>query len=251
VSAFDPAPTSLESLPERYPFWGYRDLAVFLGAAVAAFVVASLFALGMLRLLPPALRHKTALLVFGQSIAYAMLFLALYAILTAHYGRPFWQSLRWVRSDRFPPGRTIVAGIVLSLMVAISGTLLGAPEDTPMKDMVLSDWTSFITVLAVGVTIGPLFEEVVFRGFMQPLFVSTFGAAPGIVLAALPFGLLHLQQYGFNWQQGLLITVAGIVFGLVRHLSGSTRTATIMHAAYNSTVFIAVFANPKELPTTW
>jgi membrane protease YdiL (CAAX protease family) len=101
------------------------------------------------------------------------------------------------------------------------------------------------------VSVGPVFEEVVFRGFMQPLFARTFGAAAGVLLAALPFGLLHLQQYGFNWQQGLLITLAGAAFGWVRHRSGSTRTAAIMHAAYNSTVFLAVLANPKELPTTW
>ena len=236
---------------EREPFWGYRDLAIFLGAAVFALLAASLVAVALIRIVPPPFNHKTILLVVGQSAGYLLLFLALCSILKTQYGRPFWESLGWKPSAKFTTWQTVGMGFALSLTVAGLGSLLGAPEDTPMKDIVLADWRSFLTVLAVGVTVGPVFEEVVFRGFMQPLFARTFGAAAGIVLAALPFGLLHLQQYGFYWQQGLLITLAGAAFGLVRHFSGSTRTAAIMHAAYNSTVFLAVLATPKELPTTW
>jgi membrane protease YdiL (CAAX protease family) len=254
VSEFSPLPLPEEpgmAWEERYPFWDYRDLAMFLGAAVVAFLAAALFAAALLQLLPPPLSHKTMLLVLGQSLGYVLLFLALYSILRVHYGRPFWEALRWIPSASITPARAVVMGFALSVGVAMLGGLLGAPEETPMKEIVLADWRSFLAVLVVGVSVGPVFEEVVFRGFMQPLFARTFGAAAGVLLAALPFGLLHLQQYGFNWQQGLLITLAGAAFGWVRHRSGSTRTAAIMHAAYNSTVFLAVLANPKELPTTW
>jgi hypothetical protein len=254
VSDFEPLPPPAEDAiveQERYPFWSYRDLAVFLGAAVLAFLAASLVAVGLMHFLPPPFNHKTILLVAGQSVGYALLFLALYSIMKTHYGRPFWESIGWVSSRGITAVQAVLMGLALSITIAATGTLLGAPEDTPMKDIVLADWRSFLAVLVVGITIGPLFEEVVFRGFMQPLFTRTFGTWGGILLAALPFGLLHLQQYGFYWQQGVLITLAGVAFGWVRHRSGSTRTATIMHAAYNSTVFLAVLASPKELPTTW
>ena len=33
-------------------------------------------------------------------------------------------------------------------------------------------------------------------------------------------------------------------------LTGSTRASTLMHAAYNSTFFVALLAQ-KDLPTTW
>ena len=33
--------------------------------------------------------------------------------------------------------------------------------------------------------------------------------APGIALSAVGFGLLHLPQYGYTWQHGILITLAG------------------------------------------
>lgn len=237
--------------PESYPFWTYRDLALFLPLAVGGFLVVSLLSLALLHFLPPSLVHKTLLLVSAQSLGYVLLLMALYSIVAVHYSRPFWESLRWIPSTRIPTVQAIVMGFGLSIVVAVLGTLLGAPEDTPMKDIVLADWRSFLAVLLVGVTIGPVFEELIFRGFLQPLLTRSFGPTAGILLAALPFGLLHLQQYGFNWQQGVLITLAGAAFGWVRYRSGSTRTAAIMHMAYNSTVFLAVLANPKELPTTW
>jgi hypothetical protein len=119
-----------------------------------------------------------------------------------------------------------------------------------MKQL-LSDRTSVLLVAVFGITLGPLCEELAFRGFMQPLLVRSLGAAPGVILAAVPFGLLHLQQYGFSWRHGLLITAAGAGFGWMRHRSGSTRASTIMHAAYNTTFFLALLAQRKDLPHTW
>jgi membrane protease YdiL (CAAX protease family) len=57
----------------------------------------------------------------------------------------------------------------------------------------------------------------------------------GIVLAALPFALLHWQQYAGSWQHVFAVFLAGAVFGYVRHRTKSTATAAVMHAGYNST----------------
>ena len=111
---------------------------------------------------------------------------------------------------------------------------------------------SSVVLLAIfGTTLGPLCEELAFRGFMQPLFVRSLGAIPGILLAAVPFGLLHLQQYGWSWRHGLLITLAGAAFGWMRHATGSTKASVIMHVAYNSMFFLALVAQRKELPSQW
>jgi len=81
--------------------------------------------------------------------------------------------------------------------------------------------------------------------------VRSFGAVAGVVLAAIPFGLLHLSQYGGSWRHGLLITMAGVGFGWMRQVSGSTRAAAIMHAAYNFIFFAALFAQRGKLPGPW
>jgi membrane protease YdiL (CAAX protease family) len=57
-------------------------------------------------------------------------------------------------------------------------------------------------------------------------------------MAAVPFGLLHLQQYGNSWRHVLLITLAGAAFGWMRYRTGSTKAAVIMHAAYNGVFFV-------------
>jgi membrane protease YdiL (CAAX protease family) len=86
--------------------------------------------------------------------------------------------------------------------------------------------------------IGPFFEELVFRGFLQPLLERALGAVPAIVLAAIPFALLHGVQYQWSWQHLALIMLAGCAFGTARYLAGSTAAAALLHIGYNVTLFI-------------
>lgn len=238
------------TLPERYPFWSYADLVVFFGLAfpcllLGAFVVKMVVLVLRLRV------HSDALeLVPAQFVGYGFLFFALYLLLKLHYERPFWPSLRWVPSHPGVP-RTILYGFVLAFAVALTGAALRTPDvQTPMKNL-LSDRSSVLLIAVFAVTLGPLCEELAFRGFLQPVLVRSFGPAGGIVLAAIPFGLLHLSQYGGSWRHGLLITIAGIGFGWMRHTSGSTRSAAIMHAAYNFLFFASFFTQLRNLPRTW
>ncbi len=145
----------------------------------------------------------------------------------------------------------VLLGIVLAFAVAFAGSLLKTPDiDSPMKQLLSSPQAIFLIAI-FGTTLGPLFEELAFRGFLQPLLVRSFGAAPGILIAAAAFGVLHLQEYGFSWRHGLLITGAGAAFGWMRHQTGSTFASTLMHSAYNLTFFIVLVAQRKELSHTW
>ena len=245
-----PETGSPEPHSDPYPFWGYADLVVFFGLAfpcvlLGAFTVKFILWVFHLRV------HSLALeLVPAQFLGYGFLFFALYLLLHVHYQRPFWQSLRWVRTR---PGvsRTVLYGFVMAFVVALLGAALHTPDiHTPMKDL-LSDRSSVVLIAIFAVTLGPLCEELAFRGFLQPVLVRSFGPAAGIVLAAIPFGVLHLSQYGGSWRHGLLITVAGIGFGWLRQVSGSTRAAAIMHAAYNFIFFAALFSQGGNLPSTW
>jgi len=95
----------------------------------------------------------------------------------------------------------------------VAGALMRIPDnDSPMKAL-LSDPVSILMIAVIGTTLAPVCEEIVFRGFLQPLLVRSFGAAPGILLAAAAFGLMHLQEYGYSWRHALLIGLAGASFG--------------------------------------
>jgi len=240
----------LTARPDGYPFWSYADLVVFFGLAFPCLLLGA--ALVKVFLWAFHLRvHAIALeLVPAQFVGYGLLFFALYLLLRLHYRRPFWLSLKWVPARPGVP-RIILYGFVLAFGIALLGSVLRTPDvQTPMKQL-LSDRSSVILIAIFAVTLGPICEELAFRGFLQPVLVRSFGAVAGIVLAAIPFGLLHLSQYGGSWRHGLLITVAGIAFGCMRHLSGSTRAAAIMHSAYNFIFFATLFSQKGNLPTSW
>jgi membrane protease YdiL (CAAX protease family) len=131
------------------------------------------------------------------------------------------------------------------------GALLRTPDlDMPMKRL-LSDRTSLLLVGVAAATLGPVCEELAFRGFLMPLLVRSLGAWPGIVVSALPFALLHGPQYAWSWRHLLLIVIAGVSFGWMRHRTGSTAAAAVMHAGYNFTFFVAFVLQGKDVPTQW
>lgn len=231
---------------ENYPFWGYLDVAIFLVVTVFGWFAVNV----VLWILRPHFVRPVFVLLPAQCLIYAFSFFTLYSILERHYKQPFWPALRWVTSR---PSETwaILYGFALAFTVIFIGIALRTPDiQTPMKEL-LSDRTSMLLIAIFAVTLGPLCEELAFRGFLQPLLVHSFGAAAGILLTAVPFGLLHLPEYAWSWRHGVLISVAGIGFGCMRQISGSTRASTIMHAAYNFIPFVAMFSQKGSIPRAW
>lgn len=242
-SPLSPEVSPLEPLPqrERYPFWGYQDLVILLGLTLPVLAVSALIVTAVSQLLP-AQKSSPAVGVLGaQFLAYILWFLCLWALIRFRYHKPFWFSLAWVT-----PRRSLllyaVCGPLLALAVGFAGALLQTPEiEMPMMDL-LRDRLSITLVGIFAVTLGPLAEELVFRGFVLPLLTRSFGPAIAVLLTSGVFALLHGPQYAWSWRHVLLVGLASVTFCLVRLRSGSTLSATAMHATYNLTFFIAYLA---------
>jgi membrane protease YdiL (CAAX protease family) len=139
----------------------------------------------------------------------------------------------------------------MAFFVVFASLLIRTPDvDSPMKAL-LSDPVSAILLALLGVTVGPICEEIVFRGFLQPLLVRSLGPLPGVLVAAVPFGLLHLQEYGYSWRHALLITLAGASFGWMRYRTGSTKAAALMHASYNGVFFMVLVLQQVAVHGRW
>jgi uncharacterized protein len=233
--------------PESYPFWGYLDLLGFILIALLASLVVSLLGAALI----DATHVKRAFVLFpAQVLLYAFLLGALAVIFRRYYGRPFWQSLRWTAADLSTPW-VATCGISAAFAVIAASVLMRTPDiDSPMKEL-LSDPASVVMIAVIGTTLAPVCEEIVFRGFLQPLLVRSLGTAPGILLAALAFGLMHLQEYGYSWRHALLISAAGAAFGWMREWTGSTRAAAVMHAAYNCVFFLMLAAQQGAMHGRW
>jgi CAAX protease family protein len=249
--ASPPLETPVETPPaaDPYPFWSYADIVVFFGLAFPCVLLGYGVVQALLWAFRVHVRSPALALVPAQFLGYGFVFFALYVLLRYHYDRPFWTSLRWVRT-RPGAARSILYGFVLAYGVALVGRLLETPDvNTPMKQL-LADPSSALLIAIFAVTLGPLCEELAFRGFLQPVLVRSFGPVAGIVLAAVPFGVLHLPQYG-TWRHVMLVTLAGIGFGWMRQASGSTRASAIMHGAYNFIFVVALFTQWIHMPTPW
>jgi membrane protease YdiL (CAAX protease family) len=81
-------------------------------------------------------------------------------------------------------------------------------------------------------------EELFFRGFFYPVAARRLGVAWGIVLTALPFGLLHLAQYGYSWGAVLIIFLVGVVLTTVRAMTKSVASSFLAHVGYNGTLMV-------------
>lgn len=216
--------------PREYPFWTYEDLGLFIGSVIPVFVVAWL----IVHVVPRPSGAVGAMLY--QSLIYALLLGVLYILVAWRYDQPFWQSLRWT-SFRLP-FLFAAAGPALALASSTLGVFLKAPPIPSPIEPLISDRRSLVVMMLFLTVFGPVFEELIFRGFLFPLLARTAGPWPGIVLTAIPFALIHGQQYLWSWQHVGLVGLAGAFFGFVRYKTGSTAASTLVHTGYNATFFI-------------
>lgn len=212
------------------PFWTYEDLALFLGSVLPIYVVSAML-LGLVHFPGKALTG----LVF-QSLIYALTMAVLYILIAVRHGQPFWRSLGWTFSFR-GVWICLPAGPVLALSMAKLGVWLHTPVIPSPIEGFISGRGSLIVLMIFVTLIGPVWEELLFRGFLFPLLAKSVGPWLGIVFSAIPFALLHGAQNQWSWQYVLLIFAAGCVFGYTRYKTGSTAAAAIVHAGYNILYF--------------
>jgi membrane protease YdiL (CAAX protease family) len=225
-----------------YPFWSWGDAVLLAALALPTLFIGASVAFGIGRVFPEIGNGKSwiAMLVF-----YLLWFGSLYLVLKTKYARPFWPSLAWTMPDR-GKGAILLGGPALALTVALLGALLKTPQtELPIRKM-LEGPLGFPLFGVFSIILGPVTEELAFRGFFMPLLIRSLGAPAGIVLTALPFAFLHGPEYAWTWQYIVLIAAAGVAFGCVRFWTGSTLASAMMHSTYNLTFFAGMALSEKK-----
>jgi membrane protease YdiL (CAAX protease family) len=127
-------------------------------------------------------------------------------------------------------GGSLCALLVIELM-RITGNSLGVAPPSE---------------LLYGVTIGPIIEEVIYRGAAFSVIYVTACSMEDLrklrialptALTSLLFAWSHTRTMSLPW---LLIFAMGVVYALERWRSNSTAVAALMHAAYNALVAVAM-----------
>ncbi len=86
---------------------------------------------------------------------------------------------------------------------------------------------ALVQAVFVAVVLGPLLEEMVFRGFLQPFLVNRLGTAGGLATTAFVFALLH----GAHFVAPLF--AIGLLLGVIQLRTGRLAAAWAVHGLHN------------------
>lgn len=230
-----------EAPPRRYPFWNWVDVLTLIALAIPMFLIAVVVVQVFLYTTGWRPHAKAVVPIAVQFLFYGLWFGVLYGLIRMRYGQPFWRSLAWV-----PPPNGWWTNAGWGVLTAVASVALAAalrpPQVTTPLEQLLQDPASVLLMGIFAVSLGPLCEELAFRGFLLPLLTRPLGAVLGVMATAAPFALLHGSEYAWGWQQIVIVFLAGSAFGWMRWRTGSTAAATVMHSAYNLVFFIGLLA---------
>lgn len=100
----------------------------------------------------------------------------------------------------------------------------------------------FVSAALAVVVLGPILEEVVFRGFLHDGLRARLGPRMTITVAAVLFGALHVGDGSFLFVPTALL---GALFGWLRERSGGLFAPIATHMLHNgATVALVAFSPP-------
>ena len=164
----------------------------------------------------------------------------------------------WRRSGVLPrrPGRDVAyaaAGVVVGFVSTTAvlmatnliATKLGTPSPAVNHGMLTQmqtlqeqgQWAVIAELVLTAVVVGPLIEELLFRGLLQTWLLTAFGRGGGgrwatLLTAATLFGLTHLGATTWHALPGLM--VFGLTLGWLYERTGSLLPGVLTHAGFNA-----------------
>jgi|SRR5580692_8208278 membrane protease YdiL (CAAX protease family) len=238
-----PPPTAASSrVPKagENPVWsGWDVLVIAILTLGILFVVQLVIVLAARQFADPhrswiEVEQKPVLALLAELVAYFAVGLYMFLLVEGKYHARFWPAIRW----NWPgvAGLSIFGVGVLMLGFDALGRFLPMPKTTPFDQFFERPMDAYLTV-AFAVTLGPLMEELFFRGFLYPVIARRMGVAWGVILTALPFGLMHYAQYR-SWSAVLIIILVGVVLTTVRAVTKSVAASFLAHVGYNGTLMV-------------
>jgi membrane protease YdiL (CAAX protease family) len=150
--------------------------------------------------------------------------------------RSFQETIHWYRRHPFRNGTLVSLGATLALTVAVVSSMF-PPKEPPAIEKLITTVQSLYIFALFGIILAPLFEEIIFRGFLFKIFFDMAGPLVAVVMTAFLFALLHVPQLLPSWAGIVMIFVVGLVLGTVRQRSSSLIPPLIVHTAYNGMLF--------------
>lgn len=178
--------------------------------------------------------QRPVLDLLGEVLGYIAVATYMIMLLEGKYHAPFWKAIRWNWNGKAAP-KLLGLG-VLTVGLDLLSRYLPMPKTTPFEQFFSHPADAYL-VAVFAVSLGPLMEELFFRGFLYPVLARRTGVFAAVLFTALPFGLMHYLQYR-SWGAVLVITLVGIVLTVVRVLTESVAASFLVHVGYNATLMV-------------
>lgn len=228
----------------REPFFDYTDLFVSIGLTLGCIAVSVV----LIRLVGNFARLSLPIqLLLLQGLLYLLAFGSVAALFRIRHDQPFWRSLGWRAIPLRTAAAALLAGPLLVLAIGLIGAALRTPQINTPFDRMLDSSLTIVLFGILAAVLGPISEELAFRGFLMPLLIRSIGVPAGIVATGILFGSLHGYEYQWSWQYMVLISFAGSIFGWAKYRTNSTITSALMHCTFNLTQFLALVWRSKYL----
>ena len=209
--------------------------------------------------------QNQALQLAATTLTYGFALGAAYFIYPHLWGVTFAAGIRWnLAAARRYVFWLIPGGLALGFLAQAVESLVTLPKDLPMDQFFRTpSMVWFLTFF--GTLLAPLLEEIVFRGLLLPALsiavdfsrlprslevrdlwresdtFSPFALVVSSIVTSLLFAAIHAPQLAYTWAAVSLLAAVSLVLCAVRLRFRSVAASTLVHGAYNLSVFLSVF----------
>lgn len=164
--------------------------------------------------------------------------------------------LLWARA--MPPGfgftapfarrwyvMALLVGLVMPPLGALITQLLAHGHEVTQNVEELSQHASpylRLPLAIVTVTVGPMIEELMFRGVLFSALLRRMSTAMSIAVCAVLFGAVHLAGLDFQWYALPNLILLAAVLCWLRLKSGSLWPSILAHGVFNLFALVALFS---------
>ena len=231
----------------------------FLGGGILAFVLfLAILHPASPRIVLDSIAREIRYAIITQAIVYGIQWGLAGFVFTLWWGRSMLSGIHWnAAAARRWLVMLGVIGIVTGLAMTIAGNFVPMPKAPPILEDLTKSRSGAFLMMAFGITLAPLTEELAFRGFLLPSLINVFrwlerrgsigdrevrsiGIPVSVAITSFCFAMVHSGQVSHSWGPLLLIGMVSVVLCIVRLRAASVAAGVVVHAAYNLTLFTAL-----------
>ena len=206
--------------------------------------------------------------ILASVLTYLITLCACFAVFRPLWQRSFLDGVSWNALGVRP--WFALGGLLLGFFAQGLSTLLPNPKNDIPVEALFHNPALIWLLVAFGTLLAPLFEEIVFRGFLLPgiAILVDYTALPrdldalsawrssdafsarawtvSALITSVLFALIHAPQLGYTWPAVALLVGISLILCLVRIRTRSVAASTLVHAFYNFSVFVTLFVSTGE-----